>query len=133
VMSSSADGRRWSAPRRVDPAPAALAIIPSVAAAADGTLAISYFSVSANGSKTTYWLARSRDGGQSFTRVRMGPPFSLADAPFLTGNPALLVPGGYFLGDYMGLTATAKGFTSAFVTANRTRKNPTDVRFALAK
>jgi hypothetical protein len=133
VMSSSPDGRRWSAPRRIDPASAALAIIPSVAAGADGTLAISYFSVSAKASKTTYWLARSRDGGRSFTRARMAAAFSLADAPFLTGNPALLVPGGYFLGDYMGLTATAKGFTSAFVTANRTRKNPSDVRFALAK
>jgi hypothetical protein len=131
VLSSSTDrGAHWSVPRRVDQPAAALAMIPSVAVVADGTVAVTYFAVAAAGSRTTYWLARSRDRGRHFVRRPVGPAFSLVDAPFLTGVPALLVPGGIFLGDYMGLAAIPTGFATAFVTANPTRENPTDVRFA---
>src|SRR6266508_647219 len=133
LSSSNPGGRRWSAPRRLDPASAALGLIPSVAVGADGSVAVTYFTVAPKASRVTYWAARSHDAGRTFTRSEVGQEFSLADAPFLTGIPAILVPGGLFLGDYMGLAATPKGFATAFVTANPTRDNASDVRFAIVR
>ena len=100
---------------------------------ADGSVAVTYFTVAPKASRVTYWAARSHDAGRTFTRSEVGQEFSLADAPFLTGIPAILVPGGLFLGDYMGLAATPKGFATAFVTANPTRDNASDVRFAIVR
>ena len=45
---------------------------------------------------TDTWLARSRDGGATWTDLRLGGSFDLTRAPFANG---------LFLGDYMGLAA----------------------------
>jgi hypothetical protein len=56
----------------------------------------------------------------------VSPTFSVADAPELT--PSLLVPGGYFLGDYLGIAPLGKArFGALFVTATGAGDGETDV------
>jgi hypothetical protein len=57
--------------------------------------------------------------------------FSLRTAPLLQGIPELAVPPGLFLGDYMGIDASDGRFHLAFVTANASNANRTDVRYAV--
>ena len=130
LSSSNPGGRRWSAPRRLDPPSAALGLIPSVAVGADGSVAVTYFTVAPKASRVTYWAARSHDAGRTFTRSEVGEEFSLADAPFLTGIPAILVPGGLFLGDYMGLASSGTTFLALYVRTTAAPANPTDVFLA---
>ena len=42
-MRSTDGGRSWTAPRRINGAPKALAFTPAVAVAADGTVGVSYY------------------------------------------------------------------------------------------
>jgi len=68
----------------------------------------------------------SADGGEHFTSTALSPPFAITDAPQLTSSP--LVPGGYFLGDYMGVAPLGgAGFGMVFVPATGDEANKTDV------
>src|SRR5256885_1130217 len=99
---SSDGGRRWSSPRRVSAPSSGGAIIPTIAASANGLVAILYLQVDRGAAlHARYRLAISTDGGRRFRDETVSPTFSGADAPELT--PSLLVPGGYFLGDYLGI------------------------------
>jgi hypothetical protein len=134
VLSRSADGgRTWSPPARVDGSSRRIGIIPSVAAAA-GRVVVTYFAPGGSRpglrSPFAYRLAVSPDGGRTFRASGLGAAFDLAQAPELAGDPALLVPPGLFLGDYMGLVPSKPGFVTAFVTTNPSAGNRTDVRFA---
>ncbi|HKP18873.1 MAG TPA: sialidase family protein [Gaiellaceae bacterium] len=133
VLARSADGgRTWSRPVRVSGA-STQAFVPNVAVTADGTLGIAYFETAAGRSKravaTRYVLALSRDGGRTFTRVRVGPAFDLAKAPLMSPVPEQAVPPGLFLGDYMGIQAGRDVFRLAFVSTNSSGGDPTDVRY----
>jgi hypothetical protein len=76
-------------------------------------------------------VVTSRDGGTTFARRTVGPPFDLAAEPLMQSVPELAVPPGLFLGDYMGMDAAANRFRLAFVTTNRTQTNATDVHYAV--
>jgi hypothetical protein len=124
---SSDGGMRWTTPRNVSAPSAAGAIIPTVAASASGLVGILYLQLD-RGSRlrARYRLAISTDGGRRFRDETVSPTFSVADAPALT--PSLLVPGGYFLGDYLGIAPLGTTrFGALFVTASGAGDSETDV------
>ena len=135
ALSSSRDGgKTWTSPVRVSRA-GRQAFVPNVAVTPSGTIGIAYYEAPIGRSRQRapiqYWLAVSRNGGRTFSRRAIGPPFSLRLAPLIDPVPELAVPPGLFLGDYMGLDASDGRFHLAFVTANGTKANRTDVRYAV--
>jgi hypothetical protein len=125
---STNGGLTWASPRRVDIG-AATGIVPAVAAD-DGRVAVTYYRVGQSSAQTV--LATSGNGGRTFRRASVGPSFTLADAPLLAGDPAILVPPGLFLGDYTGLVVQGGKAYAAFATANPDTANPTDIRFVVS-
>lgn len=129
LLSRSDDGgSSWTAPVRVNPDPAVAAFTPAVFVAGDGTLGISYHDFRSNTADpatlfTDYWLARSRDGGASFSETRLASPFDLNGAPNANG---------LFLGDYQGLAAAGDRLLPVFVRTTGESANPTDVFVAPA-
>jgi hypothetical protein len=127
LLTRSTDGgAHWTAPTRVSRGNAA--IIPVVAARGNGSMAVLYLEL---GSR--YRLARSSDGGRHFTDTAVSPDFAITDAPDITPNPPL-VPGGYFVGDYMGAAPLARGgFGAVFVTARAATTDTTDVYYVASR
>jgi hypothetical protein len=75
-----------------------------------------------------YRIAVSRDGGEHFSIRAMSAPFRVTDAPQLTSST--LVPGGYFLGDYMGAAPVGgASFGMVFVRATGDGDDRTDVYY----
>jgi hypothetical protein len=135
VLSSSRDGgKTWTSPMRVSGA-GTQAWIPTVAVTPSGVVGVAYFEAprahTQRRAPVQYWLAVSRDDGKTFVRRRVGAAFSLRNAPLLKGVRQLAVPPGLFLGDYMGIDAGDGRFHLAFVTANASNLNRTDVRYAV--
>jgi hypothetical protein len=131
VLTRSTDGgRKWSAPRRISVPSSGGSIIPTIAARSAGSLAILYLQLERNGSSVTgrYRIARSRDGGRHVTDSWSSTPFALTNAPEITPSP--LVPGGFFVGDYMGVAPLAGGgFGAVYVPARPSAGNKTDVLY----
>ena len=105
-LTSSADGSAWSPARRVV---RGAAVIPALAAHADGRLALSWYDVSRNrrgarGLPARFATATSADGGRSW-RSRPRYAFDFLRAP--------VADGAAFLGDYTGLVASGRGFVAA--------------------
>jgi hypothetical protein len=105
-LTSSADGSTWSAARRVV---RGAAVIPVLAAHADGRLALSWYDVSRNrrgarGLPTRFTTAISVDGGRRW-RSRPRYAFDFLRAP--------VADRAAFLGDYTGLVASGRGFVAA--------------------
>lgn len=103
-------GTTWSAPVAINGAPAVPAFTPSLAVAADGTLAVTYYDFRDAGSSSTMlltdvWFATSSDGGQSWSETRISGPFDLRLAPRSRG---------YFLGDYQSLAVLPGAFVPFF-------------------
>jgi hypothetical protein len=129
LVRSTDGGRTWSAPIRVNGDPSVPAFTPKVAVTKDGDVGVSYYDLRSltPGNTTTLptdtWLTVSPPGGRSFIRERrLAPTFDHLQAP---------VAGGYFLGDYQGLTASRDRFRALFVTTNTGQPaNRTDVWFA---
>jgi hypothetical protein len=100
----------WSAPVQVNGAPSAEAFRPAVAAGG-GAVAVTYYdfrddiAVDRDHAWTTFWLATSSDGGQTWREAREGGPFDLRTTPDAEG---------WFLGDYTGLVASGAGFVALF-------------------
>ena len=123
---STDGGLTWSAPVRVNPNAAVAAFTPTVQVLADGTIGVSYFDLRDNTSDpvtllTGYFLARSGDGGRTWSETRLAAPFDLTTAPNA---------GGLFLGDYMGLAGAGGDFLSLFVRTTGDLANRNDVYFA---
>jgi hypothetical protein len=130
ALSTSADGgRTWTEPRRVNQTPAGVpAVLPSVAYAPDGTLGVSYYdlrrrAVGAPALTTDVWLATCTAdcaGSGQWRETHLGGPFDASKAPD---------SGGFFLGDYQGLTGVGPGrFRAFFAEADPgTKDDPTDV------
>jgi BNR/Asp-box repeat len=108
VLSVSADGgRRWSAPRIVNPKVAGLDRFTPAVAADAGAVHVTYRTRGANGTAASVsedYIA-STDGGRTFGfEHKVGPPSVLKWAAVDNGSP----PPRAFLGDYMGLAATPR-------------------------
>ncbi|HKN53954.1 MAG TPA: sialidase family protein [Amycolatopsis sp.] len=126
LVRSTDGGRSWTAPRRINGAPKALAFTPAVAVAADGTVGVSYYDLRdlRPGNTTTLptatWLTTSRRGGEHFGEERrLAPDFD-----------ALLAPnaGGFMVGDYEGLAAAGRTFRPLFMATNTgSPANTTDI------
>lgn len=115
AISRSIDGgASWSAPTRVNATPGVAAFDPSLHVRADGTVGVAYFDFRSDTTAapllTDYWLARSSDGGASWSESRVSEAFDLAIAPRTTSPGA----GGYFLGDYQGLASRGGVFLPLF-------------------
>jgi len=125
AISRSTDGGvSWSAPSRVSTASGVAAFTPSVHVRPDGVLGVTYYDFRSNTTAaatlpTDYWLARSGDGGVTWTESRVSSPFDLATAPNA---------GGYFIGDYQALKSRGNVFVPFFVKTNSgDLNNRTDV------
>ena len=114
AFSSSTDGGlTWSMPIKANqtPVPAA-AFTPSVDVAADHTVGVTYYDFRGNdaapGLATDYFLVHSHNGGASWEpETRITPAsFDMESAPDA---------GGYFVGDYEGLTHVGNRFMPLFV------------------
>jgi hypothetical protein len=124
-LSISKDGgQKWSAPVKINKSPAGVsAFTPSVAVSSDGTVGVTYYDFRSNdaapGAPTDAWFIESHDGGNTWAESHLGGPFDIETAPDA---------GGYFLGDYEGLTTVDKDFLAFFVMANSGNvANRTDV------
>lgn len=122
AFSMSTDGGlTWSAPIKINQASTALtdgnqqAFVPSIAVAANGTVAVTYYdfrnNTSAAGVPTDYWLVHA---SAAFTN----PASWTGDEKRLTNTSFDLelapLAGGYFLGDYEGLAAGGNNFYALF-------------------
>ncbi len=132
LATSSDGGRTWSDPVRANLTPeasAASAFTPSVHVTDGGTIGLSYFDFrNDEGSgplATDYFLARSTDGGATWTETRLtAESFDLRMAP---------TSGGLFLGDYMGLASAGERLVAAFVRPTGDPTNPTEVVVAIVE
>jgi hypothetical protein len=122
AMSMSTDGGlTWSRPIKVNqtptdiPVPNQQAFDPSVAVAANGTVAVTYYdfrnNTSASGLLTDYWLVHA-DSDFANPASWSGDEKRLTDGSFNMEEAA--VARGYFLGDYEGLAAGGKDFNSFY-------------------
>jgi hypothetical protein len=129
LLTRSTDGgRHWSAPKRISRLSSGASIIPTIAARGNGSLAILYLALDANGAGGRYRIASSADGGRHVSDSAVSDGFAITDAPNITPSP--LVPGGYFVGDYMGAAPLAGGgFGALYVVARPGATNITDVYY----
>jgi hypothetical protein len=111
VFSSSADGRNWTAPVKVNqtPVPAA-AFNAAVDVSSDGTVGVLYYDFRENtpdpGLPTTVFLAHSHDAGATWSEQQLGlGSFDMENAPFARG---------LFLGDYQGLDNIGRDFLAFY-------------------
>ncbi len=139
VLTRSTDGgSTWSAPALVSDTPPSSnplytqAFTPTVAVAANGTVAVTYYDFRNNSTsgpvtdKVDYWAQTSTDGGKTW-----GASTRLTASSF----PASVAPqaGGLMIGDYEALTSVGSTFAAVFQVDNANPANPpnpTDIRLA---
>jgi len=126
---STDGGQTWTSPVQINQAPNVQAFAPTVAVAADGSIAVNYYDFRQDNSDpnvllTNYWQVVSHDGGQTWQEFPLAGPFDLRTAPFTSL--------GYMVTDYEGIVGLGDSFVSFFVQANSgNTANPTDV-FAIS-
>jgi hypothetical protein len=132
---STDDGASWSAPVKINQTPTSIpaldqqAFTPTVKVAANGTVGVTYYDLRSNttapGLPTDYWLARCSSActsSTSWSETHVAGPFDEEQAAFA---------GGYFVGDYEGMTTVGNTFEPFFVQAvSRAAGNPSDVFFS---
>lgn len=125
---STDGGLTWSAPVRVNGAPATPAFLPNVVIRDDGIIGVTYHDFRSNTPDpntlpTDTWLATSADGGATWSERTIAAPFDYATAP--------LAGGALFLGDYTGLAATGSNFVAFNARTTGSANNRSDVFAAL--
>jgi len=120
---STNGGSTWSDPIKVNQTPTSIpagnqqAFTPSIAVAANGTVAVSYYdfrnNTAAAGLPTDYWLVHA-DASSDFTNPAswQGNEQPLTNTSFNLENAPSA--GGLFLGDYQGLSAGGNGGSNFF-------------------
>jgi BNR repeat-like domain len=129
ALSQSSDGGlTWSAPVQINRDPLVQAFTPSIHVRRDGSIGVTYYDLRSNTADastllTDTWLTRSRDG-LTWRESRVTAAFDLARAP---------IAGGYFVGDYQGLTSIGPIFVPFFAKSGGGDANRNDVyaHFAL--
>ncbi|HTG37094.1 MAG TPA: sialidase family protein [Thermoanaerobaculia bacterium] len=124
VLSRSTDGgQTWSAPQRVSDGPGdAASFTPAVAVSPEGWVGVSYYSLRNNPSRILVdeYLAVSKNGGQQFAK-NLRVTATSWDLRYAATSE------GFFLGDYQGLTASAKTFYPLWIaTFSPSRLDPQD-------
>ena len=128
ISRSIDDGAIWTAPTRVNSDVDVAAFNPAVHVRSDGVVGVTYYDFRSDTTAATlmtdYWLARSSDFGATWTESRVSEPFDLSIAP-RTSTPGT---GGYFLGDYQGLSSRSNVFLPLYAKANNgNTDNRTDI------
>ncbi|HEX4597088.1 MAG TPA: sialidase family protein [Burkholderiaceae bacterium] len=126
LLSRSIDGgATWSGPVRVNADLAVPAFDPAVTVRSDGEIGLTYYdfrgSLAGGGLPVSYWLARSSDGGATWTEAQIDGPFDLSRAPIVQGQ--------YFLGDYESLEWVGVDFLPFYVKTSAASTGPTGVFF----
>ena len=126
-LQSSDAGLSWSAPTQVNSSAGAAAFTPTLHVRADGVIGVSYYDCSATRTTTStlpiiYKLAQSKDGVH-WSGSEINSPFDLRKAP---------VAGGYFLGDYQGLSSNGNAFAALYgrTTTSNSATDITEIVFA---
>jgi hypothetical protein len=126
LLSRSTDGgASWSAPVAVNADLAVPAFDPSIAVRGDGEIGLTYYdfrgALATGASPVSVWLARSSDGGATWTESRIDGPFDLSSAP--------LVQGQLFLGDYQALAWAGTDFLPFYAKTSAAGPGASDVFF----
>ena len=101
LTKSTDGGKSWSTPKDVSATPTSThSFNQAVEVTSDGTVVVSYYDFRRNdtataGLPTDVWLTHSSDGGATWSEQHAYGPFDMEHAP---------LAGGWFLGDYQGLT-----------------------------
>jgi hypothetical protein len=138
AFSMSTDGGfNWSAPIQVNQTPSNLppgdqqAFLPSVAVAADGTVAVTYYDFRFNdaspGLLTDYWLVEGAAGTDLTNPANWSNEARLTNSSFDLEKAAVWAGRGFLLGDYEGLAAAGNSFDAFFSATNGT--DPGDIYF----
>lgn len=134
---STDNGNSWSTPIKVNQTPRnstagnQQAFVAGVHAAADGTVAVTYYDFRNNDSNpgvpTDYWIAHCHAACSN--PASWGSESRLTTTSFdIEQAPAARGPFGYFLGEYQGLTSIGNVFVPVFVAVNNgNTANRTDV------
>jgi len=124
LISTSANGSKWSAPFVVSRTIGQAAFTGTVAVNNQGQVAVTYFDFrkfdpDESPLPTSYWMRIAPRGGHNF-----GPDIKLLERPF----NMLRAPdaGGRFLGDYQGLAARGSQFVTLYCATTRQTNNKTD-------
>ena len=123
ISTSTNGGANWSTPARVNDNNGKPAFTPMVAVNSDGAVGVTYYqylSQSSSSLPTEVFAKTSSNHGASFGAASLlAGPFDMTTAP---------QAGGYFVGDYEGLTNNGKEFHPVFVVTNTGNvANRTDV------
>jgi hypothetical protein len=138
AFSMSADGGfMWSAPIQVNQTPTNIppgdrqAFLPSVAVAADGSVAVTYYDFRFNdanlGLLTDYWLVEGHAGTDLTNAANWRAEAQLTNESFDLEKAAIWSSLGFWIGDYMGLAAAGNNFDAFFSATNGT--DPGDIYF----
>jgi hypothetical protein len=124
---STNGGLTWSTPIQLNRVTSVQAHTPTVDAADDGSVAVTYYDFRKDTPNpkvflSDYWQLTSSDGGKTWREKHLAGSFNMLNAP--------LDDGGYFLGDYQSLAHRGDDFVPFFVTAV-SGKNPSDVFVSL--
>jgi hypothetical protein len=121
---SSDGGSTWSAPIPVNQTPTNIpagdqqAFLPSVAVAANGTVAVSYYDLRFNTSGpallTDYWLVQGGSGTDLSNPASWGNEERLTDTPFDMTQATLAPFPAFSVGEYEGLAAAGNSFDAFF-------------------
>jgi hypothetical protein len=123
VLAKSTDGgKTWIVhPSPINPVASAGAFNASVEVTSSGTVVITYYdfrnNTSAPGLPTDVWITHSDDGGNTWTEQHLFGSFDMEHAPDA---------GGYFLGDYQGLSPLGTG-ALAFFSVTDGPSGPSDI------
>jgi hypothetical protein len=116
LVRSDDHGVSWSEPIVVR-ASGTQMMIPTLATAADGTIAVTYYDIRNDALadpalSTDLWVSQSSDRGVVWKETHVAGPFDLRQAA------RRLIPAeGLMVGDYAGLVAVPDGFAASFVLA----------------
>jgi hypothetical protein len=98
---------------------------PAITVRSDGEIGLTYYdfrgTLAGSALPVSYWLARSSDGGATWTESLIDGPFDLSGAPIVQSQ--------YFLGDYQSLQWAGTDFLAFYVESRVASTGPTDVFF----